>query len=116
MNHIAQEDFEGRVPADQQEFDSTVRPICAAQVQFSHRDDLHHPDDRLGNTREAERAVCILVVVLTVVTVTAFYLLWLKAGGTEEHVRVRPPNPVECAAARQLTHSSHLSPLLRRLS
>jgi hypothetical protein len=95
MKHIAQEDFAERVPADQQEFHSMVRATYPTQVQFSDREDLHHSDGRLGNTRQTEIVVWILVVVLAVVTVTAFCLLWLKAGWSEEHVTVRPLDAVE---------------------
>src|SRR5262249_23572013 len=79
MKHIAQEDFAERVPVNQQDFNSTFGPSCRPHVGLSHEKGLNHSEGRLGNVKEGEIVVWILVVLLAFVTFTAFYLLWLKA-------------------------------------
>jgi hypothetical protein len=58
-----------------------IGPTYENPVRFSELEDLYHASGRLEHTRKNEIVVWILMVVFGVVTVTAFYLLWLKAGG-----------------------------------
>ncbi|RZU29619.1 hypothetical protein [Edaphobacter modestus] len=81
MTHNVQDDFAERVRINQQELSSKLRPTYWNPVQFSDRRDLHDSDVRLENIRKKELVVWILVVVLGIVSVTAFYLLWLRASG-----------------------------------
>jgi hypothetical protein len=75
------EEFAERVCVNQREISSNLRTAYRNPVQFSNREDLNYSGDRLENTRKKEIVVWILVVLLGVITFTAFYLLWLKAGG-----------------------------------
>ena len=83
MTHSVREDFAERVRVDQQELSSTLRPTYRNPDRLSDRKELRHSDGRLKNIRQEEIVVWILVVVLGVVTVTAFYLLWLKAEANQ---------------------------------
>ena len=79
MTHSVREDFVERVRVNQQGFSSKLRPAYRNPVQLGDRKDLHHSEGRLEDIRQKENVAWILVVVLGVVIVTAFYLLWLKA-------------------------------------
>jgi hypothetical protein len=56
------------------------------QVEFGNKKRLDHGDGLSGNVRKTEILVWILVVMLVVATVTAFCVLWSKAGGTANRV------------------------------
>jgi hypothetical protein len=64
-------------PLDEEDIESIYRNL----VQFSNTTDLHHVEGSLENTREKETVVWILMAVLGVGILIAFYLFWLKTGG-----------------------------------
>lgn len=81
MKHIAQADSLERIPIHQQEFHTMVGATCQTEAGFSDRADLHHSDGRPGDTGQSEIVMWILIMVLVALTITAFFLLWIKAGG-----------------------------------
>jgi hypothetical protein len=52
------------------------------QVGFTNENGSSQSGCSVGQTRDTEMVVWILIVLLAVVAVAALYLLWHKAGGT----------------------------------
>src|SRR5262249_4416136 len=62
-------------------------PSYQNHVGFSNDSGSSQLGCRVGKARETEIVVWILVVLLVVAAVTAFSLLWHKAGGTENPIK-----------------------------
>lgn len=58
-----------------------VMQVLRDALEWSQKNRIVPGHGRLEHTGQEEIVVWILLVVFGVVTVTAFYLLWLKAGG-----------------------------------
>ena len=64
-----------------------LEPRYRNKVESGNKKVLARADGLCGNVRKTEFVVWILVVMLVVATVTAFCVLWIKAGGTEDRNR-----------------------------
>jgi hypothetical protein len=61
--------------------DEAVGPTFPNPVQFADEENLDHFEGPLESSGNKEIVAWIFMVVLSVVTLAAFYVLWLKAGG-----------------------------------
>ena len=61
-----------------------LEPRYRNQVEFGNKKGLDHADGLSGNVRKTEIVAWILVVALAVAIVTAFCVLWITVGGTED--------------------------------